>query len=328
MSRVVQFTAVGGPETLKIVDMEVAAPGKGEVRIKVKAIGLNRAETLFRKGEYFEFPTFPAKNGYEAAGIIDAIGPDVDGFAIGDAVSVIPNFSLNEYGTYGDTVLAKAASLVRHPASLTFEEAAATWMAYLTAYDALLGTANLTEGQFVVTPAASSSVGIAAIQIAKFVGAVPIALTRTRAKVQQIRDAGASHVVVTDEQDLLEALKEITRGQGFQVAFDPVGGPNFAKLLEAAAPKAIIIIYGTLAEPTVMPHFPIFTKSLTITGALLFTTTYDPERLKIGVDWVVSGLESGALQPVIAKRFPLDQIVEAHRYLEANDQFGKIVVTV
>jgi NADPH:quinone reductase-like Zn-dependent oxidoreductase len=328
MSRIVQFSEVGGPDILQIVEQEVGDPGLGEVRIKVKAIGLNRAESLFRKGEYFEAPVFPAKNGYEAAGIIDAVGPDVADFAIGDAVSVVPNFSLNDYGMYGDTVLAPVASLVKHPASLSFEDASAIWMAYLTAYDALIHTAKLSEGDFVVIPAASSSVGIASIQIANLVGAIPIALTRTNAKAEEIKAAGAAHIIFTDGGDLLADLNDITGGRGFQVAFDPVGGPNFAKLLEAAAPKAIIIIYGTLAEPTVMPHFPVFTKSLTITGALLFSTTYDPVKLKVGVDWVLKGLESGALKPVIAKRFPLEKIIDAHHYLESNDQFGKIIVTV
>jgi NADPH:quinone reductase-like Zn-dependent oxidoreductase len=328
MSRVVQFNEIGGPDALQIVEMDVAEPGVGEVRLKVKAIGLNRAETLFRKGEYFEFPAFPAKNGYEAAGVIDAVGPGVEGFTAGDVVSIVPNFSLNEYGMYGETVLAKVASLVKHPSSLSFEEAASVWMAYLTAYDALIHTAKLEKGDFVIIPAASSSVGIAAIQIANLVGAIPIAFTRTSAKVEQLKEIGAAHVVATDEDDVVAALNEITAGKGFRVAFDPVGGPTFAKLLEAAAPKAIIIIYGTLAEPTVMPHFPIFTKSLTITGALLFSTTYDPEKLKVGIDWIVKGLASGALKPVIAKTFPLDRIVDAHRYLEANDQFGKVIITV
>jgi NADPH:quinone reductase-like Zn-dependent oxidoreductase len=328
VSKVVQFTEVGGPEVLQIVEKEVAAPGKDEVRITVKAIGLNRAESLFRRGEYFESPVFPATLGYEAAGVVDAIGSEVDGFRAGDAVSVVPNFSLNKYGTYADTIVVSAASLVKQPASLNFETASAVWMAYLTAYDALIGTAKTAEGDFVVIPAASSAVGIASIQTANAIGGVTIALTRTSEKSQQLKDIGAAHVIATEEQDVLAELQKITGGNGVNVVFDPVGGPTFAKLLEAAAPKACIIIYGTLNEPTVMPHFPIFTKSLTITGALLFTTTYDPERLKIAVNWVVKGLASGSLKPVIAKTFPLDQIVEAHRYLQSNKQFGKIVVTV
>lgn len=328
MSKIVQFTEVGGPEKLKIVTVDVAAPGEGQVRINVKAFGLNRAETLFRRGEYFEHPIFPAKLGYEAAGAIDAVGPGVEGYSVGDAVSIVPNFSLNDYGFYGDTALASVASLVKHPANLTFEEAASVWMGHLTAYDALVETAHVQPGEFVVIPAASSSVGLAAIQVANALGAIPIALTRTSAKSERLKDAGAAHVVATAEEDVVAVLSEITGGKGVQVVFDPVGGPTFAKLLEAAAPKARILIYGTLDEPTVMPHFPIFTKGLVITGALLFSTTYDPEKLKAGIAWVVKGLETGALKPTIAKTFPLDEIVEAHRYLEANQQFGKIVVTV
>ena len=161
-------------------------------------------------------------------------------FAVGDAVSVAPAFSLNDYGFYADTALAPVGAVIKHPATLSFEEAAAVWMAYLTAYDALLGTAQVAKGEFVVIPAASSSVGIAAIQVANMLGAVPIALTRTSAKREQIEAVRAAHVIATEEEDLVERLGVITSGKGVQVVFDPVGGPTFAKLLEAAAPRARI----------------------------------------------------------------------------------------
>jgi len=327
MAKIVEFTELGGPEKLGIVHRDVPTPKAGEVRISVKAIGLNRAEALFRSGVYFEKPVFPAKLGYEAAGVVDEIGPGVEGFAKGDAVSVVPAFSMNDYGTYGETILAPAAAVVKHPSDLSFETAAALWMAYLTAYDALVVTAKTSEGDFVVIPAASSSVGIASIQIANILGAIPIALTRTDRKRKQLIEVGAAHVVATETQDLLAELTAITGGKGVQVVFDPVGGPNFAKLLEAASPAARIIIYGTLGEPTVMPHFPVFTKQLVITGALLFSTTFDPVRLKAGIEWISAGLKTGKLVPIVAKTFRLDDIVEAHQYLEANDQFGKVMVT-
>jgi NADPH:quinone reductase-like Zn-dependent oxidoreductase len=328
MSRVVRFKEVGGPEKLEICEEVVANPAEGEVRIKIKAIGLNRAESLYRSGKYFENPIFPAKLGYEAAGTINAVGPGVVDFQIGDIVSVVPNFSFHDYGFYGDTAIAPVASLVKHPPQLSFEEAASIWMMFLTAYDALIGTAKLKKGEFVLIPAASSSVGLASIQLANLIGAVPVALTRTNEKMARLLEAGAAHVIATDEQDVAAEVLKITEGKGFQVLYDPVGGPTFAKLLEVAAPQARIIMYGTIGEPTVMPHFPVFTKMLTITGALLFTTTSDPDKLKAGVAWVVQGLESGKLRPVIAETFAFDQIVEAHRYLESNKQFGKIIVTV
>lgn len=329
MARVVQFEEVGGPEKLKIVERETAQPGPGEVRIRVKALGLNRAEAAFRRGKYFEEPVLPAKNGYEAAGVIDAVGPEVKGFKIGDAVSTVPNFSMNKYGVYGDTAISPASALVKHPATLSFEEAASIWMAYLTVYDALLGTAKLSKGEFVLIPAASSSVGIAAIQVANLIGAIPVALTRTSEKAARLREVGAAHVIATEEQDLVAEVKKITNGKGAEVAYDPVGGPTFTKLMEAAAPNARLIVYGHLSpEPIILPHFTLFPKVLNISGAILLTTTLDPEKLKVGVEWVIKGLESGKLKPIIAKTFPLEEIVEAHRYLEENKQFGKIVVKV
>ena len=173
MSQIVEFKEIGSPEVLKIVDAEIAKPAPNEVRIQVKALGLNRAEAMFRSGTYLEQPSFPAHLGYEAAGTIESVGEGITGFKIGDAVSVIPNFSLNQYGMYGDLVLAPVSAVVKHASNLSFEEASSIWMMYLTAYDALIGTANLTKGDFVLIPAASSSVGIAAIQIANMVGAVP-----------------------------------------------------------------------------------------------------------------------------------------------------------
>lgn len=328
MSRVVQFDVVGGPDVLQLRHVDVRLPGDGEVRIAVRAIGLNRAEALFRSGAYFEQPIFPAKIGYEAAGVIDAVGPNSSAFNIGDTVSVIPSFSQNDYGTYGDTVLVPESALVKHPTNISFEEAASIWMAYLTAYDGLIGLSKLSKGEFAVIPAASSSVGIAAIQIANAIGAFPIALTRTSGKTQQLREIGATQIIATEEHDIVDEIARLTGGQGVQVIFDPVGGPNFAKLLESAAPKAHVVIYGTLGEPTVMPHFPIFTKSLTITGRLLVAMAADSARLKAAVEWILRGLAAGELKPVIAKTFPLDQIVEAHRYMESGVQFGKLVVTV
>ena len=176
MARIVRFHQTGGPEVLKIEQVEVPSPGPGEVRIAVKALGLNRAESMFRSGQYLEQPTFPARLGYEAAGTVEALGEGVQGLKVGDAVSTIPAFSQNQYGVYGDTAIVPAAAVAKHPASLSWAEAAAIWMQYLTAYGALIDIAGLKAGDTLLIPAASSSVGIAAIQIANMVGATPIAL--------------------------------------------------------------------------------------------------------------------------------------------------------
>jgi NADPH:quinone reductase-like Zn-dependent oxidoreductase len=329
MAKVVRFHETGGPEVLRIEEVEIPPPGKGEVQIRIHALGLNRAEVMFRTGQYISAPRFPARLGYEAAGTVTAVGEGVKGFKIGDAVSVIPGFDLNDYGLYGDLANAPAALVAHHPSSLSWVEAAAVWMQYMTAYGALIDIAGLKPGETVVIPAASSSVGLAAIQIANKVGATPVALTRGRSKRQALLDAGAARVIVTDEQDLVAEILAATGGKGARVVFDPVGGPTVEKLTKAMARFGILFIYGALSpEPTPLPLFTVLVKGLAIRGYTLIEVTTDPARLERGKRFVNEGLADGSFKPIIARTFPLAQIVEGHRYLESNQQFGKIVVTV
>jgi NADPH:quinone reductase-like Zn-dependent oxidoreductase len=328
MARVVRFHQIGGPEVLKVEDLDVPPPGEGEVQIRVRAIGLNRAEAMFRSGQYLEEPRLPARLGYEAAGTVAVVGPGVEGFQVGDAVSVIPAFSLNAYGLYADLANAPARAVVKHPASLSWEKAAAAWMQYVTAYGALIDIAGLARGDTLVIPAASSSVGLAAIQIANRVGAVPIALTRGSSKRQALLDAGAARVIATHEQDLVEEILGLTGGKGARVVFDPVGGPTFEKLVKATAKLGLVFLDGALStEPTPLPLFDVLGKWATIRGYVMMEITGDPARLERAKEFVNGGLADGSLDPVIARTFPLEEIVEAHRYLESNQQIGKVVVT-
>ena len=329
MSRIVRFHQTGGPEVLKIEEVEVPPPGKGEVRIAVKALGLNRAEVMFRSGQYLEEAKFPARLGYEAAGTVEAVGEGVTGLKVGDAVSTVPAFLQNQYGVYGDTAIVPANAVARHPASLSWTEAAAVWMQYATAYGALVEIAEMKAEDTLLIPAASSSVGIAAIQIARMIGATPIALTRRSSKRESLLDAGAEDVIATEEQDLVAETKRLTGGKWARIVFDPVGGPTIAKLTGAMAPRGILFVYGALSpEPTPLPLFNVLSKTLTIRGYLLFEITGDPLRLERAKKFIIDGLSAGKLKPVISKTFPLDQIVDAHRYLESNQQIGKVVVTV
>ena len=159
LSRTIKFTKAGGPEVLEFLETEVPAPGPSEVRIKVKAIGINRAESMWRTDMYIEPVKFPAGLGYEAAGLVDSVGRDVSGVALGDEVNVIPSFSMNRFHTYGEVILVPDYAVVKHPKSLSFAEAASVWMMFVTAYGALIEDAKVTKGDFVVVPAASSSVG-------------------------------------------------------------------------------------------------------------------------------------------------------------------------
>jgi NADPH:quinone reductase-like Zn-dependent oxidoreductase len=218
---------------------------------------------------------------------------------------------------------------VKHPKSLSFIEAASVWMMFITAYGALIADAKVTQGDFVIIPAASSSVGLAAIQITNYAGATSIALTRTSAKKKQLLEPGAAHVIATDEQDMGAEVMRITNGNGARVAFDPIGGPNFPKLISALAQEGIVYIYGALSEgDTSIPVLEMIRKMPNIKGYTIWRITGDESRRKAAVEYVLKGLASGAFKPVIDRTFKFDEMREVHRYLENNGQFGKVVVTV
>ena len=202
-------------------------------------------------------------------------------------------------------------------------------MQYVTAWGALVEQAKLSQGDVVLVTAASSSVGLAAFQIARSVGATAIAVTRTRAKQQALLDAGATHVIISDEEDLVERVMALTNGQGVRVVFDPIGGPSFEALTQSMARGGILLEYGALSpEPTPFPLFTVLGKSLTLKGYLYAEIVSDPAALARAKAFILEGLASGALAPIIAKTFALDEIQAAHGFLEANQQVGKIVVTV
>lgn len=329
MTRVVRFHRYGGPEVLFIEDVDLPRPAAGEVQIRVKALGLNRAETLLRQGANIEPAVFPSGLGLEATGVVETIGEGVEALVPGDTVSVVPPLSMVRWPAYGELATFPAELVVKHPASLGWEAAAALWMSNLTAYGALIDIAKLSKGDHVVITAASSSVGIASIQIAKAVGAIPIAVTRTSRKRQALLSLGASHVVASAEEDLAARLSEISVAAGIRVVFDAVGGPIFDALTAAMSRGGILIEYGGLSvEPTPFPLLAVLSKTLTLRGYLVHEIVSSPARLAAAKAFILDGVASGALKPVIAKTFRFDEIVEAHRFMESNEQLGKIVVTV
>lgn len=328
MSKVVRFHQTGGPEVLQVEELNIGEPGADELKIRIEAIGLNRAEAMFRTGQYLEAPNPPAPIGYEAAGIVESVGSNQCAFKPGDMVSVIPAFSMNQYGTYADEAIVPVSAVVKRPDNISPEQAAAVWMQYLTAWGALIDLGQLSQGQVILIPAASSSVGLAAIQIANQVGAIPVAITRTAEKSEQLKQHGAAHVIITESQSIIEQVNAITDGNGVDMVFDPVAGPQLNELANASKPFAQIFVYGALSpESTPFPLFAALGKGLTLRGYTLFEFTQDAPRLSRGVAFIEQGLANGSLKPVIAKTFKLDDIVAAHQYLESNQQFGKIIVT-
>jgi NADPH:quinone reductase-like Zn-dependent oxidoreductase len=328
MTKTVRIHETGGPEVLRLEELSIGVPGPGEIRVRVQSIGLNRSEAMYRAGKYPVAPKLPSLMGYEAFGVVEALGPGVQGHKPGDPVCVLPTYRLGEYGVYAESAIVPARSVLAAPAGLTPVQACSIWMAFLTAY-AIIEVAKIGIGDHVLIPAASSSVGLAAIQLANWAGAVPIALTRHSTKAAALREQGAQHVVATEETDVVAEIMRITGGKGARTAFDPVGGPFVEKLCNALAEEGILFIYGGLSgQPTPYPHWPVALKGLSIRGWVFSAIANKPERFTRIREVIQAGLAAGHLRPVIAKTFTLDQIADAHAYLESNQQVGKVVVTV
>jgi NADPH:quinone reductase-like Zn-dependent oxidoreductase len=325
----IKFSEFGDPEVLTFVEAEAGEPGPDEVLIRIRAIGLNRAEAMFRRNEYIFAPTLPAVLGSEAAGTVIAVGQNVTHVSAGDDVNIVPGFPLGDYGIYGEIAIAPARAVIAKLPTLSFEEAASIWTMFLTAYGPLVEEAKIQAGEHVLISAASSSTGLAAIQLANLVGAIPIALTRTNAKRQRLLDAGAAHVVAYEEDDMVAEVMRITDGRGATVAFDPVGGSLLPRLLKVMPWKGTIYLYGALGGDTMtIPVLEHLGQMATIRGWIVADLLADLPRMKAAVAYVQEALEAGKIRPVVDTVFEFDQMVEAHRYLESAQQFGKIVVTV
>lgn len=328
--RIVRFYEVGGPEVLRLEAAAPEAPLPGEVRLRVRAIGLNNSEAQYRRGEYpMRDTTFPTRLGRECSGIVEALGEGVTSVSLGDFVSTLPAFDIQRGGVYGEWAVVPAAALVPVPAGLSHLEAAAVWQQYLTAYGPLVEQANFRPGDTVLITAGSSSVGRGATQMARLLGCEVIATTRSRAKREVLLAGGAHHVIVTGEEDLASRVSAITGARGFRMALDPIAGPGLAALAEAAGHEATIVEYGQLSrDPTPFPLLAVLRKHLTIRGYTLWEITLDPARRARAVDFIAGHLARGTLRPAIDRVFALDDIAEAHRYIESGRQTGKIVVDV
>lgn len=337
-----QLNQVGGAEVLEISNLPIPDPKAGEVRIKVQAIGLNRAEALYMAGYYLYPPRLGSIPGYEAAGTIDAIGENVTGFNLGDRVSTIPAFSMQEYGVYGEYAIVPAYAVSHYPEILSPEAASAIWMQYITAYGGLIHYGNLKQGDYVLITAATGGLGVAAIQIAKMMGATAIATTRKETKRQFLEALQPDHIIVTESDDLATQVMKFTNGHGADLIFDAVLGQQITTLAEIAALGGTIIAYGALAPDAMNTPYPLLAalnKGLSIRGYTLFELTnwaekfskaqpYDPVAYPKAIAFVLEGLKTEQLKPMIDRVFPFEQMADAHRYLLGDQQSGKVVVKV
>jgi NADPH:quinone reductase-like Zn-dependent oxidoreductase len=242
-------------------------------------------------------------------------------------VAVLPGVQLN-HGVCGELATVPADMIVRTPDGQSDVEAAACWKPYLTAY-AVRAYRPILKGDAVVITAASSSVGLAALQIVRSEGGIPIAVTRGRDKVDALKQHGAEHVIVSDEEEVCARIQEITGGQGAALMFDAVGGTAFQGLLMSLRIGGMAIIYGGLAgDPESFYGTALAFRDLTIRG---FATNYlvaDPGLRDEAVSYVQERIASGEFKPVIDKIFPIEDVIAGYRHLQSNQQIGKILLSV
>ncbi len=329
VNRIVRLHEIGGPGVLTLEAAAPEPPGPGEALLKVEAIGLNNSEAQLRRGDYpVARADLPTRLGRECAGEIVALGAGASGFVIGEPVSTIATFDVKRHGVYGDWAVVPVEALVRTPPRLSRQEAAAVWQACLTAYGPLVAYERLQPGEAVVVLAASSSVGRAALQVARWLGCATIAVTRSAAKREALIAGGADHVVVSSSEPVGARVLELTGGRGARVALDPVTGPGVADLVRSLAPGGVLYVYGQLdSTPTPMPFVDLMRRGVSIRGYTLWELTLDPARRAAATAWIYDRLERGDVRPVIDRVFPLSEIAAAHAYLESGAQTGKIVVT-
>ena len=327
MTKAIRFHKLGGPEVLHFEDLPDRQPETGEVSLAVEAVGLNRAESMYFRGQYMEQPQLPSGLGYEAVGRITAVGPGVDPALVGTRTGTVPGYSMNRYPVLAEKAVVPQSVLAPIPDSYSAVEGAAVWMQYATAYGALVPFGRVASGDAVLITAASSSVGLAAIQTVRAQGGTSTATTRTSAKKAQLQALGADHVVVTEEEDLVARVREITRGAGARVVFDPVGGEAMNALGAATATGGSIFLYGMLAgTPTPFP-FTTFGRRIAMYG-YTFNELRDTPEWETMKRYIFDHLADGSFRPTVAKVFPFAEVVRAYEFLESNQQVGKVVVTL
>ncbi len=326
--RAVKFTGTGDASILRVVEVPARAPGAGEVRIRVTSAGLNRADANYRLGKYLVRTPGESRSGFEGAGIVAAVGSGAP-FTVGDRVGVLPSsFDVVTEGAAAESMTVPAAVVVRTPDGVSDRDAGAIWMQYLTAWGALVEIAAVGAGDWVVVPAASSSVGIASIQLCRALGAKVIATTTSADKVEALRRFAPDAIIDTRTEPYVERVQAITGPAGARVIFDPIYGPIVNDHIKVASREGIVFVYGVLDfAPLTLNAGGLLRKQIRLQGYTLGPMLGDPARRARAVDAVTRHLERRDFAPVVDSYFPLDSIQEAHRRLESNRQIGKVVVT-
>ncbi|MCH3921607.1 zinc-dependent alcohol dehydrogenase family protein [Limosilactobacillus sp.] len=329
MLRVHQFGSVAG---VQLDDIEVRQPGADEARIKVAAAGISGDQLNFIKGRFLPgqpVPETPASLGYEAAGVVTAVGPNVDSNWVGKRVAPIGPYDFLKYGSFGEEIIVPADRLAEIPDQLPFDQAAALWVPYLTAYPIAVTNPQLTHGYVLIT-AATSTVGHAAIQIAQARGLEVIGTTRSAAKAKLLKEeTGIENVIVSGQDDFVKSIQQMTNGHGIDIAFDPIFGQTITELADAMAMGGHIIEYGVIAGMEApMPVPQLLGKGLTIKGYSVSEVVDHSEIRQTASQYVLDHITAGDFTPLIAKEFPLADFKAAFDQLAKNDLLGRVILTM
>ncbi len=326
LMRAIQMTGAGGPEVLVLHKVEIRDPGRGEVRVRVRAAGVNRADLLQRRGFYPPPPGWPTDIlGLEYSGVVDGVGEGVELWREGDRV-----MGLVGGGGYADYVVVPEREILPIAEGLTFEQAAAIPEAFITAHDALFTQLGLRVGEELLIHAVGSGVGTAALQLAAVTGANVIGTSRSAWKLERARELGLAAAIDTSKQDLVQAVERLTGGAGVDVVLDLIGGTAFQANLDCLAERGRLIVVGLTAGRSAEVDLGVMLrKRLRLIGTSLRAR---PPEEKIAAarslnHYVGPLLASGRVRPIVDRVFPLEQAREAHRVMEANANFGKLVLT-
>jgi len=321
MAKVLRLHEYTGVDGIRLDDIPVGEPGRNEVRINVVAFSLNYGDFELFENKYVFSMELPARFGDECAGVIDAIGPGVTGFEVGDKVCTLP--WMNEgYGVNGAFAIVPADFVARYPDNLSVEEACSVWVAYMTAYFALFDISNIKAGDYVLITAASSSSGLAAMEICKMVGAKTIGTSRTHNNDAFLLEVGFDHVIAQIDYEMGDGkmaavIMELTDGKGVNVAYDPIGGPILRDYAYALAQNPQVIIYGNMdPRPTVLPEIVLTQKRAFIRSYSVYQFIYDKETRDRGIRFCYNALKSGELKAYFERVFSMEDFRQAFESIE------------
>jgi len=323
--RAVVITHPGGPEVLEVRDVDEPLAGPEDLLVRVRASGLNRADIHQRKGGYPAPPGSPADiPGLEYAGEVADVGRDVKGFSVGDRV-----FGIAGGGAHAELLNVPARTAARVPSGVSWVDAGAIPEAFITAHDALITQARLTRGERVLIHAVGSGVGLAATQVARATGAIPFGTSRTADKIERATPFGLERGAVIRDASELALVAQAWAPQGFDVVLDLVGGAYTPASIATMASRGRLMLVGLVAGASATFDLRrILSRRLTVIGTVLRARSIDEKAAATDAFSrdLLAMFESGALRAVVDRVFPLDSIADAHRRMESNESFGKVVV--